>query len=94
MILLFQLQLTAPLEYGAIQVNINSHKEMFIHDVCLAYKVTAIYFHIDAGLSLHILEGHIGIVRCLVLRGTRIISGGDRKRIIVWDAKVLNMHAP
>ena len=40
------------------------------------------------GSCLHILEGHIGVVRCLALRGDILVSGGDRKRIIVWDVKV------
>ena len=35
-----------------------------------------------------VLEDHIGVVRCLCLRGDRLVSGGDRKRIVVWDVKV------
>ena len=41
-----------------------------------------------AGVCLHVLEGHIGIVRCLELKRWRLVSGGDRKRIIVWNVKV------
>ena len=41
-----------------------------------------------AGVCLHVLEGHIGIVRCLQLKRWRLVSGGDRKRIIVWNVKV------
>jgi len=40
------------------------------------------------GFCLHVLDGHIGIVRCLYLQGNLLISGGDRKRIITWDTKV------
>lgn len=39
------------------------------------------------GVLLHTLEEHIGVVRCLCLSGNRLISGGDRKRIAVWDVK-------
>ena len=35
-----------------------------------------------------VLEGHIGVVRCLSLHGHRLVSGGDRKRLVVWDIKV------
>ena len=40
------------------------------------------------GRCLWVLEGHIGVVRCLCLRGDRLVSGGNRKRIVVWDVKV------
>ncbi|XP_068687964.1 F-box/WD repeat-containing protein 7-like isoform X1 [Montipora foliosa] len=39
------------------------------------------------GIMLHTLEEHIGVVRCLCLLGNRLISGGDRKRIAIWDVK-------
>ncbi|PFX27958.1 F-box/WD repeat-containing protein 7 [Stylophora pistillata] len=39
------------------------------------------------GILLHTLEEHIGVVRCLCLSGNRLISGGDRKRIALWDVK-------
>ena len=39
-----------------------------------------------------ILEGHIGVVRCLCLHGDRLVSGGDRKRVVVWDIKVHIMY--
>ncbi len=45
-----------------------------------------------AGRCLHILDGHIGVVRCLALLGDVLISGGDRKRIITWDLKVFNVN--
>ena len=35
-----------------------------------------------------VLRGHIGVVRCLCLRGDRLVSGGDRKRVVIWDIKV------
>jgi len=44
------------------------------------------------GFCHHVLEGHIGNVRCLCLAGNRLISGGDRKRIIVWNAEVSHMR--
>jgi len=34
------------------------------------------------------MEGHIGIVRCLRLKGDILISAGDRKRVIVWNINV------
>ena len=43
---------------------------------------------LHVGVCLHILDGHIGVVRCLSLRGDILVSGGDRKRIITWDVKV------
>lgn len=30
----------------------------------------------------------MGVVRCLHLDGSRLVSGGDRKAIIVWDIAV------
>lgn len=48
-----------------------------VHDCCF-----------PPGVCLHVLEGHIGIVRCLYLQGSRLISGGDRKRVVVWNVKV------
>lgn len=44
------------------------------------------------GFCLHVLEGHIGNVRCLCLVSNRLISGGDRKRIIVWNAEVSHIR--
>ena len=40
------------------------------------------------GLCLHVLDGHIGVVRCLKLKGNILVSGGDQKRIIIWDVQV------
>ncbi|KXJ26868.1 F-box/WD repeat-containing protein 7 [Exaiptasia diaphana] len=39
------------------------------------------------GELLHTLCEHIGIVRCLHLTNNRLVSGGDRKKIVVWDIK-------
>lgn len=39
------------------------------------------------GVLLYILEEHVGVVRCLCLIGNRLISGGDLKRISIWDVK-------
>ena len=41
-----------------------------------------------SGRCQSVLEGHIGVVRCLCLRGERLVSGGDRKRVVIWDVKV------
>ena len=46
-----------------------------------------------SGQCERVLEGHIGVVRCLSLAGDRLVSGGDRKRIVVWDLKVGNTHS-
>ena len=46
------------------------------------------HFPMLIGFCLHVLEGHIGNIRCLWLVGNRLISGGDRKRIIVWNVEV------
>lgn len=40
------------------------------------------------GRLLHTLYEHIGVVRCLSLRNDMLVSGGDRKKIVVWDTKV------
>eukprot|EP00731_Ephydatia_muelleri_P025973 Em0018g73a len=39
------------------------------------------------GTCFHILMGHIGYVRCLRFRGNMLVSGGDTRRITVWDSK-------
>ncbi|XP_006811259.1 uncharacterized protein LOC100375604 [Saccoglossus kowalevskii] len=39
------------------------------------------------GICLNVMREHIGVVRCLCIWGPRIITGGDRKKIVVWDAK-------
>ena len=45
------------------------------------------------GICLHVLRGHIGVVRCLSFKGNNIlISGGDRKRIIAWNTEVGKMN--
>lgn len=46
----------------------------------------------NVGVCKFVLEGHIGVVRCLHLKGDRVVSGGDRKRIVVWDVKVWAYH--
>ncbi|XP_062596857.1 F-box/WD repeat-containing protein 7-like [Saccostrea cucullata] len=45
------------------------------------------------GNHLHTLTGHLGIVRCLYINEFRLVSGGDQKKINVWDyrsGKLLN----
>ncbi|XP_070571050.1 F-box/WD repeat-containing protein 7-like [Ptychodera flava] len=39
------------------------------------------------GICINVMREHIGVVRCLCLYGPRLITGGDRKKIVVWDAK-------
>jgi F-box/WD-40 domain protein 7 len=39
------------------------------------------------GVCLHVLSEHIGIVRCLHLNGSRMITGGDQKKIVVWNTQ-------
>ncbi|KAK3750546.1 hypothetical protein QZH41_011084, partial [Actinostola sp. cb2023] len=50
-----------------------------------AQKHLQIYHFV--GRLLHTLCEHIGIVRCLYLTEDRLVSGGDRKKIVVWDIK-------
>ena len=40
------------------------------------------------GFCLHVLEEHIGIVRCLQLFESRLVTGGDQKKLVVWDTQV------
>ncbi|XP_043929670.1 F-box/WD repeat-containing protein 7-like [Protopterus annectens] len=39
------------------------------------------------GKCLFTFYEHIGVVRCLHLHGNRLVSGGDRKKIVVWDVQ-------
>ncbi|XP_065828528.1 F-box/WD repeat-containing protein 7-like [Oscarella lobularis] len=39
------------------------------------------------GFCLHVLEEHIGIVRCLQLFESRLVTGGDQKKLVVWDTQ-------
>ena len=51
--------------------------------------VGSLYLAHDADTPLcTILEEHIGVVRCLSLGQFRLISGGDNKKLVVWDYKV------
>ncbi|KAJ8045001.1 F-box/WD repeat-containing protein 7 [Holothuria leucospilota] len=40
-----------------------------------------------SGECLREMLEHIGVVRCLSLSNGRLVSGGDRKKIVVWDGK-------
>ena len=40
------------------------------------------------GYCLHVLQGHIGVVRCIHLMEDRLVSAGDCKRVMVWNSKV------
>ncbi|PIK45609.1 putative F-box/WD repeat-containing protein 7-like [Apostichopus japonicus] len=42
-----------------------------------------------SGECLRVMDGHIGVVRCLRLMNGRLVTGGDRKKIMVWDGKVI-----
>ncbi len=46
------------------------------------------YMYFTPGERLNMMQEHIGVVRCLTLHGNKLITGGDRKKIVVWDAKV------
>ncbi|XP_062501703.1 F-box/WD repeat-containing protein 7-like [Corticium candelabrum] len=39
------------------------------------------------GLCLHELKEHLGIVRCLHLTRTRLVTGGDVRKLIIWDTE-------
>ena len=41
-----------------------------------------------AGDLLHRLGGHLGNVRCIYIDEFKCVTGGDAKRIMVWDYKV------
>ena len=45
-------------------------------------------FSYISGAQLHRLEGHLGIVRCMYIDKDKLISGGDQKKIIIWNYKV------
>ena len=49
-----------------------------------AYTVSVCY----VGCCLHVLQGHIGVVRCICLMGDRLVSAGDCKKVMVWNVKV------
>ena len=40
------------------------------------------------GDLLHRLNGHLGIVRSLYIDDYKLVSGGDAKKIMIWDYKV------
>ena len=41
-----------------------------------------------SGKALHVLQGHLGVVRCLHINDERLVSGGDQQKVIVWDYRV------
>jgi len=41
-----------------------------------------------AGQLVHKLNGHLGIVRSLFIDDYKLVSGGDAKKIMIWDYKV------
>nr|KAG5699726.1 hypothetical protein BaRGS_022124 [Batillaria attramentaria] len=41
------------------------------------------------GELLHCLQGeHLGVVRCLHINNERLVSGGDQKKICIWDYRL------
>lgn len=41
-----------------------------------------------AGKLLHELHEHLGVVRCLHINDERLVSGGDQKKVVIWDYRV------
>ncbi|XP_025105940.1 F-box/WD repeat-containing protein 7-like isoform X2 [Pomacea canaliculata] len=37
------------------------------------------------GRLLHELHEHLGVVRCLHINDERLVSGGDQKKVVIWD---------
>ncbi|XP_070181266.1 F-box/WD repeat-containing protein 7-like [Littorina saxatilis] len=37
------------------------------------------------GSLIHCLKEHLGVVRCLHINNERLVSGGDQKKIVIWD---------
>jgi hypothetical protein len=37
---------------------------------------------------LAVLHEHIGVVRCLYIDDYKLVSGGDCKKIVIWDWRV------
>ena len=52
------------------------------------HTIAPVIAYVPTGSCLHTLGEHLGLVRCLCLHGDRLVSGGDRKRINVWDVTV------
>jgi F-box/WD-40 domain protein 7 len=40
------------------------------------------------GKLIHEMNGHLGVVRYILMDDYKVVSGGDAKKIIVWDLKV------
>lgn len=38
------------------------------------------------------MEEHLGVVRCMHLDGDKLVTGGDAKKIIVWDYLVSDLY--
>lgn len=58
--------------------------KMIFLNIC----ILIIYLLIHTGSLLHTLTGHLGVVRCLHINKFRLVSGGDQKKINVWDYRV------
>ena len=56
--------------------------------VCNAHVRVLESLSLITGKCLHNLEGHSGVVRCLHLNENTLVSGGDLRKLIVWDLKV------
>ena len=40
------------------------------------------------GKLIHLLSGHLGVVRYVFMDDNKLVTGGDAKKIIIWDYKV------
>ena len=44
-----------------------------------------------AGETVKTLFEHLGVVRCLYLDKFKLISGGDQKKIVAWNYRVMKI---
>lgn len=76
--------------------NLNGHNsDVYCVDTCLEYIASGgadslVIIWNFSGELLHKMTGHLGIVRFIHLDEHKLVTGGDAKRIIVWDYKVCN----
>ena len=71
----------AYLTFSVLRLFFFSRLGLLVHD-CLTRPVFV------AGELLHSLREHLGVVRCLHINNERLVSGGDQKKIVVWDYRV------
>jgi len=80
------------LHQGHLKQTLYGHAEVYCLQfnekiIASGYADSAVVIWSIHGDLRHVLDGHIGIVRCIRLQGTRLVSGGDCKRVIVWDSE-------